>query len=81
MWIKTSIAALAIVGALGVATPAPTLAQGVYFGPNGVGIDTGRRPDYRGNRGFADERGYGGDCRTITIRRDDGSMKQIRRCD
>ena len=82
MWIKTSIAALGIMGVLGAMTPAPTLAQGVYFGPNGVGIDIGRHPrDYRAYRGDAYERGYGGDCRTITIRRDDGSMKQIRRCD
>ena len=80
MWIKTPIAALGIAGALGAATPAPTLAQGVYFGPNGIGIDTGRHArDYR--EGYAYERGYRGDCRTITIRRDDGSMKQIRRCD
>jgi hypothetical protein len=35
MWIKTSVAALGMVGALAVATPAPTLAQGV--GPGGVG--------------------------------------------
>jgi hypothetical protein len=82
MWIKTSIAALGIAGALGAATPAPTLAQGVYFGPNGVGIDIGRHPrDYRDYReGYAYEHGFQG-CRTITIQRDDGSMKRIRRCD
>lgn len=82
MWIKTSIAALGIAGALGAATPVPTLAQGVYFGPNEVGVDIGQPRHYRGYReGYAYERGYRGDCRTITIRRDDGSMKQIRRCD
>jgi hypothetical protein len=27
------------------------------------------------------EVGLRGDCRTITIQRDDGSMKRIRRCD
>ena len=82
MWIKTSIAALGIIGALGVATPAPTLAQGVHIGPNGVGVDIGRpRHDRDFRRGYAYERGYRDDCRTITIRRDDGSMKQIRRCD
>ena len=86
MWIKTSIAVLGIVGALGAATPAPTLAQGVYFGPGGIGVDIGRPRHDRGyqdrdRQGYAYERGFGGDCRTITIRRDDGSMKQIRRCD
>ena len=27
------------------------------------------------------ERGVGLNCRTVTINRDDGSMKRIRRCD
>ena len=84
MWIKTSLAALGMMGALAVATPSPTLAQGVHVGPGGVDVDTGRpgwRHD-RGYRGYAYERGFRGHgCRTVTIRRDDGSMKQIRRCD
>jgi hypothetical protein len=42
MWIKTSLIALGIAGALTAATPAPTLAQGVYIGPGGVGVDLGR---------------------------------------
>jgi hypothetical protein len=33
--VKTSVAALGIVGALAAATPAPTLAQGVHIGPGG----------------------------------------------
>jgi hypothetical protein len=85
MWIKTSVAALGIVGALTAATPAPTLAQGVYVGPGGVGVDVGRpgwrERDYR-DRDYGYERGYRGHgCRTVTIRRDNGSVKQIRRCD
>jgi hypothetical protein len=85
MWIKTSVAALGIVGALAAATPAPTLAQGVYVGPGGVGVDVGRpgwrERDYR-DRDYGYERGYRGHgCRTVTIRRDNGSVKQIRRCD
>ena len=85
MWIKTSLAALGIVGALAAATPAPTQAQGVYVGPGGVGVDVGRpgwrERDYR-DRGYGYERGYRGHgCRTVTIRRDNGSVKQIRRCD
>ena len=41
MWIKTSLAALGMMGAMAAATPAPTLAQGVYVGPGGVGVDIG----------------------------------------
>jgi hypothetical protein len=33
MWIKTSLIALGTASALAAATPAPTLAQGVYIGP------------------------------------------------
>jgi hypothetical protein len=83
MWIKTSLIALGIAGALAAATPAPTLAQGVYIGPGGVGVDLGRpgwRERDRAYEGYAYERGFRG-CRTVTIRRDDGRMKQIRRCD
>jgi hypothetical protein len=40
MWIKTSVAVLGILGALAAATPAPTLAQGVYIGPGGVGVES-----------------------------------------
>jgi hypothetical protein len=89
MWIKTSLIALGTASALVAATPAPTLAQGVYIGPGGVGVDVGRpgwrdrdyyrddyRDDYRYERRYRDR-----DCRTVTIRRDDGRVKQIRRCD
>jgi hypothetical protein len=86
MWIKTSLIALGIAGALAAATPGPTLAQGVYVGPGGVGVDLGR-PGWRERRdrayhGYAYDRGFrGSDCRTVTIERDDGSVKRIRRCD
>jgi hypothetical protein len=40
------------------------------------------RPRYREGRDFRErEGGYGRGCKTITIQRDDGSMKRIRRCD
>ena len=84
MWIKTSVAAFGIVAALAAATPAPTLAQGVYVGPSGVGIDTGRpayRERYYRDRSYAYERGRFGGCRTVTIERDNGSVRRIRRCD
>ena len=33
MWLKTSLAALGMMGALAAATPTPVVAQGVYIGP------------------------------------------------
>jgi hypothetical protein len=84
MWLKTSLAALGMVGALAAGTPTPTLALDVNVGPGGVAVDTGR-PGWRHDRAYrahAEERGFRGHgCKTVTIRRDDGSMKQIRRCD
>jgi hypothetical protein len=44
MCIKTAVAALGVVGALAAATPAPTLAQGVYIGPGGVEALTSAAP-------------------------------------
>jgi len=46
MWIKASLIAVGFVAATAAATPAPTLAQGVYVGPGGVSVDVGR-PRYR----------------------------------
>ena len=85
MWIKTSLIALGLVGTIAAATPAPTLAQGVYIGPGGVGVDLGR-PGYRERRyrsddAYAYDRRLRGGCRTVTIDRDDGSRRTIRRCD
>jgi hypothetical protein len=84
MWIRTSLITVGIIGTLAAASPAPTSAQGVYIGPGGVGVDIGR-PGWRERRdrayeGYAYER-RGSGCRTVTIQRDDGSMKRIRRCD
>jgi hypothetical protein len=85
MLVTRTLVALGFVGAMAIATPAPSLAQGVYIGPGGVGIDTGRsayRERYhRGYRGYAYERGRFGGCRTVTIERDDGSVRRVRRCD
>src|SRR5665811_1081749 len=76
--------------------PALSMAQGVgveVLGVGGVRIDeTDRpryredrdydRPRYREGREFREREGsYGRGCKTITIQRDDGSMKRIRRCD
>jgi hypothetical protein len=46
MWPKTSLIALGMASALAAVTSAPTLAQGVYVGPGGVGVDLGR-PGWR----------------------------------
>jgi len=77
--------ALGFVGAMTIGTPAPTLAQGVYVGPGGVRVDTGRpaylERRYRADRSYAYERGRFGGCRTVTIERDDGRVRRIRRCD
>jgi hypothetical protein len=91
MLVTRTLVALGFVGAMAIGTPAPSLAQGVYIGPGGVGIDTGRPADreryYRGDRSdrsdrsYAYERGRFGGCRTVTIERDDGSVRTVRRCD
>ena len=46
--------------ALGMtAVAAPAMAQGVYIGPGGVGVDTGIRHGYDRDRGYRDhDRGY-----------------------
>jgi hypothetical protein len=68
--------------------PTPLMAQGVGVEVPGVGgVRVGepyrRYRDYDRDydRRYYRERRYGGGCKTITIQRDDGSMKRIRRCD
>jgi hypothetical protein len=57
----------------------------MYLGGPGGGVEIGRpgyreRYDrgYRRYHGYAYERGRG--CRTVTIERDDGRLRKIRRC-
>ena len=83
---------VAAVMSAAVLAPLPSSAQIAVDVP-GVGVHIGDRPYYRGYRGYDGpvvrerriyrerEVGLRGDCRTITIQRDDGSMKRIRRCD
>ena len=83
---------VAAVMSAAVLAPLPSSAQIAVDVP-GVGVHIGDRPYYRGDRGYDGpvvrerriyrerEVGLRGDCRTITIQRDDGSMKRIRRCD
>ena len=76
--------------------PALSMAQGVGVEVPGVGgVRIGEpdrpryredrdydRPRYREGREYREREGsYGRGCKTITIQRDDGSMKRIRRCD
>jgi hypothetical protein len=70
--------------------PASSMAQGVVVGVPGVGgVQIGepdrpryREREYRRDREYRERevRGRGG-CRTVTIERDDGSVRRIRRCD
>jgi len=46
MLVTRTLLALGFVGAIAMASPAPTLAQGAYIGPGGAGVDTGR-PGWR----------------------------------
>jgi hypothetical protein len=85
---KTMIA-LGFIGMMAAATATPSLAQGVYFEGPGFGVGVGR-PAYRDRDYDRDYRyraynyvprdRYRG-CRTVTIERDDGSVRTIRRCD
>jgi len=84
MLVTRTLLAVGFVGAIALASPAPTLAQGVYIGPGGVGLATGRpgwRERHYRDHDYAYERGRFGGCRTVTIERDDGSVRRIRRCD
>src|SRR5438876_5816411 len=75
---------LAIAG-FAIATPisvAPASAQVAVDTPLG-GVRVGPQPRYsdRAYRAYGYDRGYRGGCRTVTIERDDGSVRRVRRCD
>ena len=80
---------LAAATALFAAVPAS--AQEFRFRVPGVDVDVGgqryyRDRDYRRypERSYGYDRGYRfreGGCRTVTIQRDDGTWRRIRRCD
>ncbi|NEU95064.1 hypothetical protein [Bradyrhizobium uaiense] len=84
-----SLAAVLAIAGFAVVTPfsiAPASAQfaidtpvgGVVVGPQHRYYD--RDYDRRAYRAYNYDRGYRG-CRTVTIERDDGSVRQVRRCD
>ena len=82
---RTILLGLLAVASIAIATPiAPDSAQVIVDTPVG-GVRVGRDRDYDRHR-YSDYdrpqyRSYARDCRTITIRRDDGSVRRIRRCD
>ena len=79
---------LAIAG-FAIATPisiAPASAQVAVDTPLG-GVRGGPQPRYDRDydrpayRAYGFDRRYRGGCRTVTIERDDGSVRRVRRCD
>ena len=78
---RTMLLGLLAVSAIAIATPVvPASAQVVVDTPVG-GVRVGPHHDYDRYRHSDGYRSYARDCRTITIRRDDGSVRRIRRCD
>jgi hypothetical protein len=78
------LAGVLAVAGFAIATPisiAPASAQVAVETPLG-GVRVGPQPRYsdRAYRAYGYDRGYRG-CRTVTIERDDGSVRRIRRCD
>jgi hypothetical protein len=87
---KKWIILLAGIAAMASFAPTPSMAQGVVVGVPGIGgvqIGEPDRPRYREYRrdreyGFRErEVRSGRGCRTVTIERDDGTVRRIRRCD
>ena len=76
--------ALAVAG-FAIATPISASAQVAVDTPIG-GVRVGPQPRYYRDydrpayRAYGYDRGYRG-CRTVTIERDDGSVRRVRRCD
>jgi len=81
------------VAALASFAPAASFAQGIGIDVPGVGVRIGE-PYHYGYREYDGPRVYheprwrerevylgGSNCRTVTIQRDDGSVRRIRRCD
>lgn len=84
MLVRRTLVALAVIGGFATGTPGSALAQGVYLQGPGVGVEIGRpayREHYYRDRSYAYDRERFGGCRTITIERDDGSVRKVRRCD
>ena len=78
---RTILLGLLAVSVITIATPVvPASAEVIVDTPVG-GVRVGRDHDYDRYRYSDRYRSYARECRTITIRRDDGSVRRIRRCD
>jgi hypothetical protein len=78
------------IAALATFAPAASFAQGIGIEVPGVGVRIGepyRHRDWDSPRVYREPRFQerevylGGNCRTVTIQRDDGVTKRVRRCD
>jgi hypothetical protein len=92
---KKTCILLATAAAFAIAAPAVSMAQGISVDTPVGGVRIGEPHPYHGHYGYTGrysdgpvverrvyrERSVGMNCRTVTIERDDGSMKRIRRCD
>jgi hypothetical protein len=83
---RTMFYGLLAVAAVAIATPASAQLR-IETPVGGVRVGTDRhydrdydRPRHRGTTGYSERSNYRG-CRTIIIRRDDGSVQRTRRCD
>jgi hypothetical protein len=83
---RTMFYGLLAVAAVAIATPASAQLR-IETPVGGVRVGSDRhydrdydRPRHQGTVGYS-ERSYDRGCRTIIIRRDDGSVRKIRRCD
>jgi hypothetical protein len=85
-FMRTMFYGLLAVAAVAIATPASAQLR-IETPVGGVRVGTDRhydrdydRPRHRGTTGYS-ERSNDRGCRTIIIRRDDGSVQRTRRCD
>jgi hypothetical protein len=82
---RTTLLGLSAIAGIAIATPlvSPASAQVTIETPAGdvrVGHDRDRDPDRDRGRYHRDrDRDHG--CRTVTIRRDDGTVRRTRRCE
>jgi len=84
--LKNLLISAATLGALLAFAPtSSSFAQGVTIEGPGVGVRVGEPRHYDHDRWerrrYMREREVRGGCRTVTVERDDGSVRRIRRCD
>jgi hypothetical protein len=78
------LAGVMAVASFTIVSVAPASAQVAIDTPVG-GVRVGPQRDYyrdddRRDRSYGYSRGYDRGCRTVTIERDDGSVRRVRRC-